>query len=377
MKRHVPATPPSTVLVVCMKRIGDVLTVTPLIRSLRRAWPDAAIDVLVPASTAPVLAGNPDIRQVIVEPVRDRGAQWRLLRGLWRRYDLSVATQFNDRPYLYALAAGRRRAMIVPPPTEPGARLKRWLAHGWCQVGLGERHAVDQYLQLADVLGVPRVSTVVPPQPVASAAVDALLGDGWAARRRFAVVHPAPMYRYKRWTTDGWVATVAHLVTARDLDVVVTGGPSDVDRGLVDELLRSLAPPVRARVVDACGGLSLADLALLLRHARAYAGPDTSVTHLAAACGTPTLALFGPSHPIAWGPWPAAGTADGRSPWAMRGALQRSGNVWLVQGEGSCVPCLQEGCERHVDSPALCLERLAPGRVAQVLDAALGGTTAP
>ena len=55
--------PPRTVLVVVTRRIGDVLLATPLIRSLKHAWPDAAIDVLVFAGTQGVLAANPDIRR--------------------------------------------------------------------------------------------------------------------------------------------------------------------------------------------------------------------------------------------------------------------------------------------------------------------------
>ena len=54
---------PSRILVISLRRIGDLLLTTPLIRSLRRAWPDSEIDVLVFANTAGILAGNPDINR--------------------------------------------------------------------------------------------------------------------------------------------------------------------------------------------------------------------------------------------------------------------------------------------------------------------------
>ena len=101
-------------------------------------------------------------------------------------------------------------------------------------------------------------------------------------------------------------------------------------------------------------------MADLLRHAAFYAGPDTATTHLAAACGTPTLAIFGPSNPVKWGPWPAGATND-PSPWRMLGRpWQRKGNVIVLQGVqpadlGNCLPCRLEGCERHIASASRCL----------------------
>ena len=59
------AADPSRILVISLRRIGDLLLTTPLIRSLRRAWPNSEIDVLVFANTAGIVAGNPDINRVI------------------------------------------------------------------------------------------------------------------------------------------------------------------------------------------------------------------------------------------------------------------------------------------------------------------------
>lgn len=370
MKPYRPPRPPRRVLVVCLRRIGDVLTVTPLLRSLRQAWPGARIDVLVPRGTAGVLEGNPDIDTVLLEPGRGTVERLRFLRRLWRRYDLSVGTQHNDRPWLYTLAAAARRVLMVPPLALPGARLKRALSHGWCEIAMGRDHAVETYLRLADVLGLPRMAEVVPPVADSDAALRALLGDQWM-HRPLAVIHPSPMYRYKAWSTDGWIAAASHLVSAHGLDVVVTGGPAPDDRTLAESIRQGMAADLRDRVIPAAGRLSLAELALLLGRAALYLGPDTSVTHLAAACGTRTLALFGPSHPVAWGPWPRPGTPDGRSPWVMKAPLQRSDRVWLIQGEGECVPCLAEGCDRHLNSHSACLDQLSPERVKRVIDQAL------
>src|SRR3954470_11533662 len=97
------------ILVVALRRLGDVLLTTPLIRSLKHAWPTAAIDVLVFRGTEGILAGNPDIADVITMPERPTiGESLVLLARLRRRYDLALSTQSGDRPTLFAWCAGRR-----------------------------------------------------------------------------------------------------------------------------------------------------------------------------------------------------------------------------------------------------------------------------
>ena len=104
---------------------------------------------------------------------------------------------------------------------------------------------------------------------------------------------------------------------------------------------------------------------LQIAQATAYVGPDTALTHMAAALGVPTVAFFGPTDPLKWGPWPT-GTDAGSTPWRRLGD-QVAGNVSIVQGNASCVPCNKEGCERHVASFSDCLLALPATRVINAL----------
>ena len=91
-KLDLPARP--RILVVALRRLGDVLLTTPLIRSLRRAYPDARLELLVFADTAEILAGNPDIDAVITCPVRPSfGDSAALAWRMFRRYDLAKGTR--------------------------------------------------------------------------------------------------------------------------------------------------------------------------------------------------------------------------------------------------------------------------------------------
>ena len=112
------------ILVIALRRLGDVLLTTPLIRSIRRAWPDATIDVLVFADTAGILDGNPDIDRVVPMPSRpSAGQSLAVAASILRRYDLSVSTQTGDRPSGYAVLASSRA--VAPVEGRFSGRLKK------------------------------------------------------------------------------------------------------------------------------------------------------------------------------------------------------------------------------------------------------------
>src|SRR5688572_17771513 len=126
-----PARAPDSVLVVVTRRIGDVLLATPLIRSLKQAWPQTAVDAIVFSGTEGVLAGNPDLRRVITVPARP-GRLWhlRFLLKLLRRYDIALSLLTVDRPSLYAFVAGRRSIGLQFPTGKGEARrrlLDQWV----------------------------------------------------------------------------------------------------------------------------------------------------------------------------------------------------------------------------------------------------------
>ncbi|HEX5516015.1 MAG TPA: hypothetical protein VFX32_00305, partial [Pseudolabrys sp.] len=121
---------PSRILIISLRRIGDLLLTTPVIRSIRRAWPEAEIDVLVFDGTAGIIAGNPDIDRILTMPQRPTAAEsLRLIGRLWRSYDVAVSTQSGDRPTVFAFAAGRWRVGVTTD-ADP------WLARAFKRVAL-------------------------------------------------------------------------------------------------------------------------------------------------------------------------------------------------------------------------------------------------
>ena len=342
--------PRPRILVIALRRLGDVLLTTPLIRSLRRAYAGAAIDVLVFADTAGILEGNPDIDRTITMPPQPSAWQSLICAArLIGRYDLAVSTQSGDRPTAFAILAARVR--LAPIEARLSGRIKNALLQRSVPHDQ-HAHRVEAVLRLVDALGLPRAAELVPPR----AAFAAELPEG-----DYAVVHAAPMFHYKRWTAAGWRA-LADALAARGLTVIATGGPAAAERGYLDEVWQGT--PVLRRD----GTLGWGALSGLIGKARLFVGPDTSVTHLAAAIGCPTVALYGPTDPRLWGPWPAGGLAEA---WNATGAVQRRGNVFLVQNAFPCTPCQLEGCERRLDSYSACLDALPLAQVLTAVDEAL------
>jgi heptosyltransferase-3 len=350
---------PRSVLVIVTRRIGDVLLATPLIRSLKLAWPGTAVDALVFSGTEGMLAANPDLRRILAVPARPT-VPWHLgfLAHLWRRYDIALSLLVGTRPTLYALAAGRRSIGLQLSGGKEA--WKRRLLDRWVAFDNLNTHTVRMHLALAEVLGIPPRSEVVAAwSPEDEKQVAALTGSNES--QPLAVLHPYPKYPYKMWHRDGWIE-IARWLSARGLRLALTGSGDPEEVAYVGDLARALP----AGTIHAAGRLSLGASACLVSRARIYVGLDTAMTHIAAALGVPTAALYGPTNPVKWGPWPR-GHAPDANPWRRCGS-QQAGNVTLIQGLGACVPCHLEGCERHISSTSDCLQQLPAGRVIAALE---------
>jgi heptosyltransferase-3 len=356
-------TPPKSILVVSLRYFGDVLLTTPLIRALARGFEGAAIDVLLTEGAGEILEGNPDVRSILTVASRPSLAEHAALaKRLWRRYDLAVIAETGDRPYLYGALAASRRAGLLPP----GALARWWKAPLLVQGVAFAPHQqrIDGYRRLAEAMSLPFVAEAIAPTAGGTASAWSVRLGINAERNPYAVVNLAPRFRYKRWHIRGWCGLFEWL-HARALRIVVSGGKVPEERDYVGEVLAESAVPV----IDLGGTLRFGETADLLRGAALYVGPDTATSHLAAACGTPAVVLFGPTDPRLWGPLPRGGLD---SPYAPVAASQRRGNVLLLQQPSlSCVPCQREGCERHRQSFSACLDALSVTSVIEAAQAVL------
>jgi heptosyltransferase-3 len=369
------------ILIIATRQIGDVLCTTPLMHRARELWPKAVIDVLGYEKTMGMLAGNPDINQVIESPEHPRWPEYRaLIKRIFRKYDLAIVTQPSDRAHIYGLLAAPKRVGIVPT-SKSHNWWKKLLSLHTVELDYWSQHAVIERLRLLDKFcpEIPQEAELRQPLKVSVTppSVESLPQDliDFVSTGSTVVIHATPMWKFKRWPIQNWAELISALV-AVDKRVILTGSSSQQDRDLNGKILARVAQDSPAtslsQVRDCAGKLTLGQTTALLKLAQLYIGVDTSITHLAAACGTHTIALFGATAPPNFGPWPQdiEVTSDVRSVWALRGEehidgvrIQTTGNIRIIQGPGQCVPCRKAGCLDKFESHSDCLDQLSPGAV--------------
>jgi heptosyltransferase-3 len=347
---------PKRILVITLRYLGDTLLVTPLISSLKQAYPAAEIDVLLPGSNVGMLDGNPDINKLIPMPGKPSLLSFGiLLYELFRRYDLSISTQAGDRPVLCAVLSGKISMGFVSGGGMKSA-WKRLLLDSALEFDGQHSHAVLENLRFCRPLNIAPCYRLTPPR--APCKNTSFLPAG-----KYAVLHVMPQWRYKWWHSEGWVK-VADYLNQMGCQIVLTGSSQAEEQ----EALRTLQRKLPSSTCNLAGNLSLSQLTALIENAVLFIGPDTGITHLAAATGISTIAIFGPTDPKKWAPWPV-GYASNEAPFVSIGS-QRVNNVYLLQGVAAqgCVPCQLEGCDRNRQSYSACLDSLSSEVVIEAIN---------
>lgn len=313
---------PRRALIVNPYGIGDVLFTLPLVQALREARPDVVIGYLCNRRAESLVRAFPGVATVRVFEKDELRALWThsthrwiaavcaLARALradrWdTAFDLSLNWEFGA-----ALAAVGIRRRI-------GFDYRR---RGWCLTnrlpltGFDDRPVADYYLDLLAPLGIPRPAhpaIALPVPPIIAPEVSAWLARAGASPTQPLIgVAPGGGASWgsngaaKRWPVAAFAEVADRLQAALDGQIVLFG--DQADRALCEAVAARLSRPA----VIAPPAPSLLVLAGGLQRCRFVLGNDSGVLHLAAAVGTPSLAIFGPASPIVYGPYPSAGSDD-------------------------------------------------------------------
>ena len=323
------------ILIIRTSALGDVVHALPVLTALRRHLPDAKIGWVVEEAMAPVLAGHPDLDELLVVRLR----QWRRIsrQGLGElggfltaldRFAPEVVLDLMGNHKAGAIAAltlaDRRIGFARRHRREPSSAV--WISEPVVPRG---RHAVDRMLSLLDALGLP--------------AEPADFGGGKLFREEaaavtagaepFVLLHPGAGWANKRYPPAWWGRAVRLLRQETGVETWVATARGE--EGLAAEVVA--ASEGAARTVPAP---DLPALAALARRSRLMLGGDSGPTHLAHALGTPVLMLMGPTDPERHGPYGAPGQA----------LFKR-------------LPC--SFCYRRLEEPKACMLEIPPQRVAE------------
>lgn len=313
-------------LVIKLRHHGDVLLAAPVLSVLKAHAPAAEIDALVYDDTAPMLDGHPALHTLYTVGRKWKGlgglARLRAERALYlalksRRYDLIVHLSEQPRGAWLARALGPHFA-VAPIVLGRGAFWRNSFTHRYPLLRNGRRHAVELNLDALRRIGIQpsveerRVQFV--PGAEAEAKAAALLPE-----RGFIHLHPTSRWSFKSWTVER-NAELVNRLAAEGHRVVLTASPAPSELAMI-EAIEQLAP---GKALNLAGKLSVKELGAVAARAKLFIGVDSMPMHLAAAMGTPTVALFGPSGDLEWGPWNVAHR--------------------IVASGHSCRPCGNDGC---------------------------------
>jgi len=327
------------ILVIQLRRIGDILVTTPVVGALREAYPDATIDFLTEPMGEPALRGLPGLNEIIA---LDKEAFLRQLLDIRRRrYDWVLDFINTPRSAQVALASGA--------PVRAGFETLGWgLAYNHrVSHDPVPRYIVEQKFDLLRALGL----KPAPALPRLALTDDDFAGaedwwkknglDRFPARVGLAPAHRRPI---RQWPEKQWARLIPRLLKPGRA-VILFGGPGEED------ILARLAAPHEDRVFAIPPG-PWRQAAALLARCRAVASNCSGTMHAAVAVGTPTVTLYGPSMSEVWNP--------GRPPHR------------IVRAEGlACLGCRRDMCPyRHE-----CMEWISPERVASELEDILENRT--
>jgi lipopolysaccharide heptosyltransferase II len=355
------------ILLVRLRLLGDVVFTTPVIRGVRRRFPDAHLAYLVEEPAAPVVRGNPLLDEVIVARRPSGPARAledvRLVRALRRRrFDLVIdlhggpraswITWLTGAPARVGYAVAGRSWMYTRVVDRPRA--------------LRPRHSVENQWDLLAALGCEPPDPAREPlemaeDPAAAARVASRLAAlGVHPGTPLIVVHVSAGNPFRRWPAASFAELAARLVAADPgRAVILTAGPSDrAAADAIGGLARERLPSALQDRVLRAGEFDLAELRALIGRAALYLGGDSGPLHVAGTTRTPIVALFGPTLAARSAPW--------RDPAIPSRAV-----------EPPPLPC--RPCNQRVCAPGdfRCLTAIAPGQVAAAAEAVLAREATP
>ena len=329
------------VLILKPSSLGDIIHALPVLRLIKRQRPDWQVHWWIAEPFASLLERDTDI--AALHPFHRRG--WGTPAGLTKglagmaalgreKFDVVIDLQGLARSALHGWAANGAYTIGLHQHRDGAAA---WYDASVERPGL-RAHAVDWCRAVLPELGLEAEGEFdwLPPRSWLAEQLDE---QGHDPTARWIALCPGARWETKRWPIKHFVSLRDQLMGTPNTCLVVLGGKDDAGLG------RELAGE---RVLDLTGQTTLPELVEWLRACAVLVTNDSGPMHIAAALGTPVVALFGPTDPERTGPYRANGAV-------------------LQQMELDCVPCLARHCEHAVERT--CLRDISPSNVAEAVAA--------
>ncbi len=286
------------ILLIRPDHIGDMLLTTPFFSALRKGFPEAEIDMLAGSWSIPVMKNNPNVDNIIKcdFPWLSRGGEtpWKKLISCVfslkrKRYDIVLNLRKAMKSSAVALAIGGKKIYGFD------VGKSSW-AH---DIKINYRtnlNIADLYLEFTGALGIEIDHNGIElffdekEIEIFSKKVDNKNG--------YIVFSPGAGYKEKFWFEKSWAETADIIIEKYSKSVVFSGGPGEID------MIENISSEMKNDAVSYAGKLNLREAMLLIKNSVCTVSVDSAAMHIASGVKTPVVALFGPTNPIHWGPYP-------------------------------------------------------------------------
>jgi ADP-heptose:LPS heptosyltransferase len=287
----------NSILVVQLKRLGDLILTTPALSALRKMYPEAQITLLIDHHSAELAPAIADVNEILIYNKSGSFNLWFDL--VKRRFDLCLDFTGNDRSALVSFLS--KAAQRVGFSFVAKRAIRSWVYTHLVQSAVRERHTVDHYIDLVQSLG-----DFGPAGGVSLCLPDSVERSAETLRREiglpgyYFVVHPGSARPDKYWLADRWKVVIAHAQKRLGIPCLITGSRNPVELEHIREIVAGARH--RSAIFNLAGKVDFLLSAAMIREGTLFIGVDTSAAHLAAAFRRPEVVLFGPTNPFHWHP---------------------------------------------------------------------------
>ena len=286
------------ILVLQLKRIGDLILTSPALVALRENLKDAHLTLAVEQGCRELLPAFDYIDSTLIyNRSGENGALWSKM--VFAHYDVCLDFTGNDRSALLSVLSKSRQRVAFQWIQK--SLLRPLFYNRFVSSPVRDSHTEDHYMHLLRGVGL---------EPRASGARVPLRLPEWAAKKArqalesqkinspYFIVHPGSARPEKYWVAKRWARVIDTCVRETGLSCIITGGHDPAEQDHIEKIKGALQVPCH----DLTGTLDLLTLATLIRNAKLFLSVDSAAMHLAASFGTPQIALFGPTNPFHWRP---------------------------------------------------------------------------
>ncbi|ERH46406.1 TPA: glycosyltransferase family 9 protein [Legionella pneumophila] len=315
-----------SICVIRLSALGDVLMLVPLIRTLQNKLPNAQLTWIISKPAFYLVEGMEGVEFIVIDKPKTLADYWRFRKQMLpRQFDVLLAPQASFRTnWLIPFIKAKRKVGYDSHRANDGHRL--FIKES---ITPGLEHTLEGFLKFAEPLGVTE-KIIHWDLPITKADYEWAQNHLPEQERPILVVNPAASKPERSWLAERYIEVLKQAQVKWDVKVVLTGGPGDHDKSLAEEIAKEIP------VVNLVGKTKPKQLLAVISKAKAVLCPDTGPSHMAAAVGTPVVALHAVTNPSISGPYTFQHLVVNRYSQAIQAVLGVSPekSVWGTQVHG-------------------------------------------